>query len=336
MLVASSALYVAGPGGSDGFLVDEPHRADLDADDRAAAVRRASSSPSPSRRRCVPVHTWLPDAATEARPATRDAARRRARQGRHLRDDPVLPAAVPGGLASGPRPVVIALAVISILYGALLAIGQTDIMRLIAYTSISHFGFIVLGIFALTTVGGVRARRSTWSTTASRPRRCSSSPAMLVSPPRQQADPRLRRLAAGHAGARRDVPRGRPVRPGAARAVDVRRRVPRAGRDVPALPEAAAVIATVGIILAALYILLMYQRMMTGPKPESRRRRRRDLAHAGRSGWWRRSSPRSSCSASTRSRRSTSSTRRCDRTLQLRRRHRPRARSSPSAEGSAK
>ena len=46
------------------------------------------------------------------------------------------------------------LAVISILYGALLAIGQTDIMRLIAYTSISHFGFIVLGIFALTTTGG--------------------------------------------------------------------------------------------------------------------------------------------------------------------------------------
>ena len=46
---------------------------------------------------------------------------------------------------------VIVLAVISVLYGALLAIGQTDIMRLIAYTSISHFGFIVLGIFAMTT-----------------------------------------------------------------------------------------------------------------------------------------------------------------------------------------
>ena len=51
-------------------------------------------------------------------------------------------------------PVVLVLAVISILYGALLAIGQTDIMRLIAYTSVSHFGFIVLGIFALTTTGG--------------------------------------------------------------------------------------------------------------------------------------------------------------------------------------
>ena len=48
---------------------------------------------------------------------------------------------------------VIALAVIGILYGALLAIGQTDMKRLIAYTSISHFGFIVLGIFAMTTQG---------------------------------------------------------------------------------------------------------------------------------------------------------------------------------------
>ncbi len=48
---------------------------------------------------------------------------------------------------------VIVLAVIGILYGALLAIGQTDIKRLIAYTSISHFGFIALGIFAMTTQG---------------------------------------------------------------------------------------------------------------------------------------------------------------------------------------
>ena len=46
-----------------------------------------------------------------------------------------------------------ALAVISVLYGALLAIGQNDIRRLIAYTSVSHFGFIVLGIFAMTSQG---------------------------------------------------------------------------------------------------------------------------------------------------------------------------------------
>ncbi len=46
------------------------------------------------------------------------------------------------------------LCVIGILYGALLAIGQTDMKRLVAYTSVSHFGFIALGVFAFTTQGG--------------------------------------------------------------------------------------------------------------------------------------------------------------------------------------
>src|SRR3712207_3205750 len=50
-------------------------------------------------------------------------------------------------------PVVLTLAVISILYGAILAIGTRNLMRFIAFTSISHFGFIVLGIFALTSQG---------------------------------------------------------------------------------------------------------------------------------------------------------------------------------------
>jgi len=50
-------------------------------------------------------------------------------------------------------PMIITLAVISILYGAFLAIGAKDIKRLIAYTSISHFGFITMGIFAMTSQG---------------------------------------------------------------------------------------------------------------------------------------------------------------------------------------
>src|SRR5690606_22843601 len=54
------------------------------------------------------------------------------------------------GASKWATPVVLALAVISIIYGAILAIGQVDLKRLIAYTSISHFGFIVLGIFAMT------------------------------------------------------------------------------------------------------------------------------------------------------------------------------------------
>jgi NADH-quinone oxidoreductase subunit M len=50
-------------------------------------------------------------------------------------------------------PVVVVLALISIVYGALIAIGQDDILRLIGLTSLSHFGFITLGIFAFTSQG---------------------------------------------------------------------------------------------------------------------------------------------------------------------------------------
>jgi NADH-quinone oxidoreductase subunit M len=51
-------------------------------------------------------------------------------------------------------PYVLALCVVGILYGALLAIGQRDLQRLVAYTSVAHFGFIGLGIFAFTSQGG--------------------------------------------------------------------------------------------------------------------------------------------------------------------------------------
>ena len=50
-------------------------------------------------------------------------------------------------------PLIITLAVISIIYGAFMAIGQKDIKGLIAFTSISHFGFITMGIFAMTSQG---------------------------------------------------------------------------------------------------------------------------------------------------------------------------------------
>ena len=50
-------------------------------------------------------------------------------------------------------PVVVVLALISIVYGALVAIGQDDLLRLIGLTSLSHFGFIVLGIFVFNSQG---------------------------------------------------------------------------------------------------------------------------------------------------------------------------------------
>jgi NADH-quinone oxidoreductase subunit M len=54
-------------------------------------------------------------------------------------------------------PVVVVLALVSIIYGALVAIGQDDMLRLIGLTSLSHFGFIVLGIFVFTHQGGAGA-----------------------------------------------------------------------------------------------------------------------------------------------------------------------------------
>jgi NADH-quinone oxidoreductase subunit M len=50
-------------------------------------------------------------------------------------------------------PVVVVLALVSIVYGALVAIGQDDLLRLIGFTSLSHFGFIVLGIFVISQTG---------------------------------------------------------------------------------------------------------------------------------------------------------------------------------------
>ena len=55
--------------------------------------------------------------------------------------------------------------VIGIVYGAMLAFAQTDIKRLIAYTSVSHMGFVLLGIFAFREIamqGVVTANGYTW------------------------------------------------------------------------------------------------------------------------------------------------------------------------------
>jgi NADH-quinone oxidoreductase subunit M len=54
-------------------------------------------------------------------------------------------------------PLGLALALVGVIYGALLAVGQNDLKRLVSYTSIAHFGFIGIGIFAFTTQAGTGA-----------------------------------------------------------------------------------------------------------------------------------------------------------------------------------
>ena len=122
----------------------------------------------------APLWPFHPLAARRRRggdPGDRGADDGRRRQGGHVRHVALLPAVVPDSAAFF-RSLIITLAVIGIVYGAVAAIGQRDVMRLIAYTSISHFGFIILGIFVMTSQGHP-APRCTWSITASRPRRCS-------------------------------------------------------------------------------------------------------------------------------------------------------------------
>ena len=94
-----------------------------------------------------PFHTWLPDAHTEAPTAgSVDLAGLVLKVGAYgfLRFlIPLFPAA-----ALGIAPWAMTLGVIGILYGAVLAFAQTDLKRLVAYTSVSHMGFVLLGIFA--------------------------------------------------------------------------------------------------------------------------------------------------------------------------------------------
>jgi len=96
-----------------------------------------------------PLHTWLPDAAKSATPGTSilllGVLDKVGTFGMIRYCVELFPDA-----ARTFTPLIITLSVISILYGAFLAIGQKDIKGLIAFTSISHFGFITLGIFAMT------------------------------------------------------------------------------------------------------------------------------------------------------------------------------------------
>ncbi len=99
-----------------------------------------------------PFHTWLPDAAKAATPGTSvlllGVLDKVGTYGIIRFCIQLFPDA-----SKTFTPLIITLAVISIIYGAFMAIGQKDIKGLIAFTSISHFGFITMGIFAMTSQG---------------------------------------------------------------------------------------------------------------------------------------------------------------------------------------
>jgi len=209
-----------------------------------------------------PFHRWLPDAAVEATPATA-----------------VLMMAVVDKVGTFGmlryclqlfpdasmtfRPLIITLAVIGIVYGAIVAIGQTDVMRLISYTSISHFGFIILGIFVMTSQG------QAGSTLYMVNHGISTAALFLIAG--FLVSRKGSRLIADYGG----VQKVAPILAGTFLV---------AGLATLSLPGLApfiseflvligtftrypvfTVFAATGLVLSAIYVLLMYQRMMTGP-----------------------------------------------------------------------
>jgi NADH-quinone oxidoreductase subunit M len=215
-----------------------------------------------------PVHTWLPDAASEATPGTSvllvsvlDKIGTFAMMRFCLN---IFPEA-----SRWATPVVMTLAVISVIYGALLAIGQQDIRRLIAYTSISHFGFIVLGIFAMTSQSQAGAALYMFN------HGLSTAALFLVTG--FLISRRGSKLIDDYGG----VEKVAPILAGTFLLAGL------SSLSLPGLSPfvseflvlagtftvsiTAAVVATLGIVLAAVYILYMYQRTMTGPLRESTR-----------------------------------------------------------------
>ena len=266
MLVALIALYVVSAAGPGGGTFDFVQLRQLTLDPATERwlflgffVAFAIKAP------LWPFHTWLPDAAAEAP------------TGAAVLLVGVLDKAGTYGMIryclelfpNASRyftPVIIALSVIGILYGALLAIGQADMKRLIAYTSVSHFGFIGLGVFALTTQGQSGA-------TLYMVNHGFSTGALFLIAGFLIARQRSRRIDDYHG-----VQRVAPLLAGTFLVAGL------SGLALPGLNSfvseflvlvgtftrypVPAVLGTLGVILAAVYILWMYQRMMTGPVRE--------------------------------------------------------------------
>jgi NADH-quinone oxidoreductase subunit M len=213
-----------------------------------------------------PFHTWLPDAAAEATPGSAvllvGVLDKVGTFGMLRYCLLLFPSA-----SKYFTPAIIVLAVIGILYGALLAIGQTDIKRLIAYTSVSHFGFIALGLFAMTTQG------QSGSTLYMVNHGFSTAALFLIAG--FLISRRGSRLIADYGG----VQSVAPILAGTFLVAGL------SGLALPGLStfvseflvlvgtftryRAAAVLAATGAILAAIYILWLYQRTMNGRVADS-------------------------------------------------------------------
>ncbi|MFM1825402.1 MAG: hypothetical protein RLZZ37_37 [Actinomycetota bacterium] len=211
----------------------------------------------------VPGHTWLPDTAEQATSGTStmligilDKVGTYAMLAILI---PLFPNA-----SKEFAPAIIILALISIIYAALIAIAQKDMKRTFAYISISHFGFIVMGIFSFTSIGIIGA-------TIYMVAHGLSTAALFLTAGylMRQKDTSLINSFGG-------LTKTAPLLTGFFLVASL------SSIALPGLAgfvgefmvltgtyqrnQVVAVIATLGIILAAIYMLWLYQRVFTGPE----------------------------------------------------------------------
>ena len=214
----------------------------------------------------VPGHTWLPDTAEQATPGTStmligilDKVGTYAMLAILI---PIFPNA-----SKEFAPAIIILALVSIIYAALIAIAQKDMKRTFAYISISHFGFIVMGIFSFTSIGIIGA-------TVYMVAHGLSTAALFLTAGylMRQKDTSLINNFGG-------LTKTAPLLTGFFLVASL------SSIALPGLAgfvgefmvltgtyqrnQIVAVIATLGIILAAIYMLWLYQRVFTGPENDS-------------------------------------------------------------------
>ena len=265
MLVAVVALYFVGPGGEQGFLIDNLTGLALDpVTERLLFLGFffAFAVKAP----LVPVHTWLPTVAENARAGTTAllvaVLDKIGTFGMLTLCLVLFPAA-----ARWAAPVIIGFAVLSVIYGALLAIGQDDMLRLVSFTSVSHFGIMVLGIFAFqqTSVEGAALYMFNHGLST-------AALFLLVGflidrhgSPSIAAYGGLQKVVPVLAGTFLIVGLSALSLPGLSPFVSEIMVFVGAFSAVPV----AVVIAVFGVVLAALYILLMYQKVFTGPTPDA-------------------------------------------------------------------
>jgi len=223
----------------------------------------------------VPLHTWLPDAHTEAPTAgsviLAGVLLKMGTYGFLRFSLPLFPRA-----AKELVPLLSILAIVGILYGGVIAVMQRDLKRLVAYSSVSHLGFIVLGTFALTTQamqGGVLYMVNHGLSTGAL--------FLLVG---MLYERRHSRMISDFGGAAAVV----PVLAGFFLITAL------SSMALPGLNgfvgeflvllgtflanRVYAVLAAGGVILAAVYLLWAYQRVMHGPVSNEQTRRMKDLS----------------------------------------------------------